>query len=109
MELLRCGVLSLGGAMRRRDFIAVAGSTVIPCSVSTIATTTTGKAFLSPSRLVVRAANNREALMRRADELGVSLVISSDHDGAIGTQQGFQYPSDKLLSLSRRKNTRIRF
>ena len=24
---------------------------------------------------------NREALMRRADELGVSLVIGSDHDG----------------------------
>ena len=31
---------------------------------------------------------NREALMRRADELGVSLVISNDHDhdGAIDTR-----------------------
>jgi hypothetical protein len=31
---------------------------------------------------------NRETLMRRADELGVSLVISSDHDheGAVDTR-----------------------
>ena len=29
---------------------------------------------------------SREALMRRADELGVSLIISSDHDGAIDTR-----------------------
>ena len=29
---------------------------------------------------------NREALMRRADELGVSLVISSDRDGAVDTR-----------------------
>ena len=29
---------------------------------------------------------NREALMRRADELGVSLVIGSDHDGAADTR-----------------------
>ena len=29
---------------------------------------------------------NREALMRRADELGVSLVISRDHDGAVDTR-----------------------
>ena len=29
---------------------------------------------------------NRAALMHRADELGVSLVISSDHDGAIDTR-----------------------
>jgi len=29
---------------------------------------------------------NREALMRRADELGASLVISNDHDGAIDTR-----------------------
>jgi hypothetical protein len=31
---------------------------------------------------------NRETLMRRADELGVSLIVSSDHDheGAIDTR-----------------------
>jgi hypothetical protein len=29
---------------------------------------------------------NRAALMQRADELGVSLVIRSDHDGAMDTQ-----------------------
>jgi len=29
---------------------------------------------------------NRESLMRRADELGVSLVISSDHDGEMDTR-----------------------
>ena len=29
---------------------------------------------------------NREALMRRADELGVSLDISDDHDGAVDTR-----------------------
>jgi hypothetical protein len=29
---------------------------------------------------------NRESLMRRADELGVSLVISNDRDGAIDTR-----------------------
>jgi len=29
---------------------------------------------------------SREALMRRADELGVSLVISNDHDWAIDTR-----------------------
>jgi hypothetical protein len=28
---------------------------------------------------------NRAALMQRADELGVSLVIRSDHDGAMDT------------------------
>jgi hypothetical protein len=29
---------------------------------------------------------SRQALMRRADELGVSLVISNDHDWAIDTR-----------------------
>jgi len=29
---------------------------------------------------------NREALMRRADELGVSLDISADHDRAVDTR-----------------------
>jgi hypothetical protein len=29
---------------------------------------------------------NREALMRRADELGVSLAISNDHDGVIDSR-----------------------
>jgi hypothetical protein len=29
---------------------------------------------------------NRETLMRRADELGVSLVISDDHDEAVDTR-----------------------
>jgi hypothetical protein len=29
---------------------------------------------------------NREGLMRRADELGVSLVISDDYDGAVDTR-----------------------
>ena len=29
---------------------------------------------------------NQERVMRRADELGVSLAISDDHDGAVDTQ-----------------------
>jgi hypothetical protein len=37
-------------------------------------------------RLASILRTNREALMRRAEELGVSLVISSDHDGAIDTR-----------------------
>jgi hypothetical protein len=36
--------------------------------------------------LATMLRTNREALMRRADELGVSLVISSDHDGAMDTR-----------------------
>ena len=34
-------------------------------------------------RLATILRTSREALMHRADELGVSLVISKDHDGAI--------------------------
>ena len=37
-------------------------------------------------RLETLLRTSREALMRRADELGVSLVVSSDHDRAIDTR-----------------------
>jgi len=45
---------------------------------------------------------SREALMHRADELGVSLAISKDHDGAINRRtlrctDGFVHPLLKRL------------
>ena len=37
-------------------------------------------------RLATILRTNQEALMRRAEELGVSLVIRDDHDGAVDTR-----------------------
>jgi len=37
-------------------------------------------------RLATILRTNQEALMRRAEELGVSLVVSYEHDGAVDTR-----------------------
>ena len=45
---------------------------------------------------------NQERVMRRADELGVSLAISDDHDGAVDTRTLRDELVDPLLERLKR-------